>query len=447
MNNSKVIIILVMLTFFSSCSFNTNPAQKIAEFFGGDTSSSVVTSDIDDNSDNDESLNSNATSTESNFFTKFLNFDNDPLTKNMLSVNLLESINIGDAREINSTVIQLAYDNKNTLYSIDNSGTISAIDIRSLDKLWSKNIDISVTSGLCYHNEKLFFGSNIGKLYGYSINDLKQGSGLIDSLNIFDDNSIDTPTVTNIQLKSEIASPGIGIGNSVFVKLGDGDVAAVNYQDQRIKWTHKGRNVSLSIKGTAKIASDFDNVYIARDDGNLISLNSDSGKLNWLSLISPRSGRNDLESLRDVEMTPIIDQGVLFVGFYQGNLAAVDIITGGIIWKTPLSVHSNINLDTTSVYVSSSKGTLYSIDRYDGSIIWNIVLNEDLLYTEPHIIENKIITFSTEGDIAVIDRKTGNLLHYENIIDELDFQTDIYLIDKVLYILSKNGRLNAININ
>ena len=34
-----------------------------------------------------------------------------------------------------------------------------------------------------------------------------------------------------------------------------------------------------------------------------------------------------------------------------------------------------------------------------------------------------------------------------NIIDELDFQTDIYLIDKVLYILSKNGRLNAININ
>ena len=74
-------------------------------------------------------------------------------------------------------------------------------------------------------------------------------------------------------------------------------------------------------------------------------------------------------------------------------------------------------------------------------------LNEDLLYTEPHIIGNKIITFSTKGDIAVIDRETGTLLHYENIIDELDFQTDIYLIDKVLYILTKNGRLNAININ
>ena len=446
MNNNKLIVILIMLIFLSSCSFKTNPAQKIAELFGSQTSQDSSTSD-NANVENSESLNSKSTSTESNFLPKFLNLDSDSLTKRTLNINLLESIDIGDEREINSTVIQLAYDNKYTLYAIDNSGTISAIDIRSLDKLWSKNIDINVTSGLCYHDEKLFFGSNIGKLYGYSINDLNVGSGFIDSINLFDDSSIETPTITNIQLKSEIASPGIGIGNSIFVKLGDGDVASVNYQDQRVNWTHKGRNISLSIKGTAKIASDFDNVYIARDDGNLISLNSDTGKLNWLSLISPRSGRNDLESLRDVEMTPIIDQGVLFVGFYQGNLAAVDVITGGIIWKIPLSVHSNVNLDTSNIYVASSKGTLYSIDRYDGSINWNIVLNEDLLYTEPHIIGNKIITFSTKGDIAVIDRETGNLLHYENIIDELDFQTDIYLIDKVLYILSKNGRLNAININ
>ena len=446
MNNNKLIIILIMLTFLSSCSFKTNPAQKIAELFGTQASQDSSTSD-NDYVENDESLNSKSPSTESNFLPNFLNIDSDSLTKRTLNINLLESIDIGDEREINSTVIQLAYDNKYTLYTIDNSGTISAIDIRSLDKLWSKNIDINVTSGLCYHDEKLFFGSNIGKLYGYSINDLNAGSGFIDSINLFDDSSIDTPTITNIQLKSEIASPGIGIGNSIFLKLGDGNVASVNYQEQRVNWTHKGRNISLSIKGTAKIASDFDNVYIARDDGNLISLNSDTGKLNWLSLISPRSGRNDLESLRDVEMTPIIDQGVLFVGFYQGNLAAVDVITGGIIWKTPLSVHSNINLDTSNVYVASSKGTLYSIDRYDGSINWDIVLNEDLLYTEPHIIGNKIITFSTKGDIAVIARETGTLLHYENIIDELDFQTDIYLIDKVLYILSKNGRLNAININ
>ena len=264
MNNNKLIVILITLIFLSSCSFKTNPAQKIAELFGSQTSQGSSASD-NDNVENNESVNSKSPSTESNILTKFLNFDSDSLTKRTLNINLLDSIDIGDEREINSTVIQLAYDNKHTLYTIDNSGTISAIDIRSLDKLWSKNIDINVTSGLCYHDENLFFGSYIGKLYGYSINDLNVGGSFIDSINLFDNNSFDIPTITNIQLKSEIASPGIGIGNSIFVKLGDGSVASINYQEQRVNWTHKGRNISLGIKGTAKIASDFDNVYIARD--------------------------------------------------------------------------------------------------------------------------------------------------------------------------------------
>ena len=111
MNNNKLIIILVMLTFLSSCSFKTNPAEKIAELFGSQSSSDSLTSD-NDNIDNNESLTPDTSSNDSSFFPKFLNFDSDSLTKRTLDINLLESIDIGDAREINSTVIHLAYDNK-----------------------------------------------------------------------------------------------------------------------------------------------------------------------------------------------------------------------------------------------------------------------------------------------------------------------------------------------
>ena len=113
MNNNKLIIILIMLIFLSSCSFKTNPAQKIAELFGSQSSQNSSTSDSD-NVENSESLNSKSTSTESNFLPKFLNLDSDSLTKRTLNINLLESIDIGDERVINSTVIQLAYDNKYT---------------------------------------------------------------------------------------------------------------------------------------------------------------------------------------------------------------------------------------------------------------------------------------------------------------------------------------------
>ena len=78
------------------------------------------------------------------------------------------------------------------------------------------------------------------------------GSGFIDSINLFDDSSIETPTITNIQLKSEIASPGIGIGNSIFVKLGDGDVASVNYQDQALIGLIKAEIFHLALKELLK---------------------------------------------------------------------------------------------------------------------------------------------------------------------------------------------------
>ncbi len=444
MKNNKLLIITITMIFLSSCSLKTNPAQEIAEMFGGKPNTNETSSNDDKIIKNEES--SDKSSLKSTFFSNFKIFDSNPLIKTPLNVDLIDSIDVGKERDINSTIIQIAYDNNDILYTVDNSGVVSAISIRSFTKLWDADTNINVTSGLCYHDEKLFFGSDTGKLYGYEISKIKQDGGILRSLNVLNDDTEFFPSL-DYQLKSEIASPGVGIGNTIYIKLGDGDVVAVDHLSSSIKWIHKGRNIPLSIKGTAPIAADFDNVYVARDDGNLLSLNSDTGKLNWLTLVSPRSGRNDLESLRDVEMIPVIDQGVLFIGFYQGNLAAVDILTGGTIWKIPLSIHSNINIDSTSVYASSSGGTIYSIDRYDGAVKWRTTLDKKLLYTEPHIIDDKIITFSTLGDIAVLDKKNGNLIHYESIIDELDFQTDIYQIDKILYILSKNGRLNAININ
>ena len=57
----------------------------------------------------------------------------------------------------------------------------------------------------------------------------------------------------------------------------------------------------LSLRGSGSIVADSENIYVARDDGTLVSLLQDSGKLNWYASISPKSGRTVLESLRDVE--------------------------------------------------------------------------------------------------------------------------------------------------
>ena len=60
-------------------------------------------------------------------------------------------------------------------------------------------------------------------------------------------------------------------------------------------------------------------VYIARDNGSISSYNQINGTLEWFSIISSRSGRNDLESQRDAEMNILLTNNGLDITNVWGD--------------------------------------------------------------------------------------------------------------------------------
>ena len=77
-------------------------------------------------------------------------------------------------------------------------------------------------------------------------------------------------------------------------------------------------------------------VYIARDNGSLSAYDQTNGTLKWLTIISSRSGRNDLESQRDAEMNILVSNNRLYYGHFKGEIAALDFSTGDIVWSSPI---------------------------------------------------------------------------------------------------------------
>ena len=410
----KKILILSLSFFISSCSYNS--------FINGDFINYLPLIDVK-------------------------NVKSAPQQSSAIDTQLLWSIDIGQSRDFKTGVLQPAFEN-NTAYTIDSDGYVTSIDINSGKINWTYDFNLNVSSGLCVHNNMLFFGTNEGMFYGYKIERLESTYSLLDKINIINifDKSKLNPDVL-VQLKSEASSAAIGIDKFVYIKLDDGDTTAINIINSEIEWNYKGRNVALSIKGSGAIAHYSSNVYIPRDDGNIISLKYDTGKLNWLASISPRSGRNELESLRDIEMTPIINDGSLFVGSYQGNLVSLDIFTGDLIWTRSMSVLSNMSIDDSNLYVADNSSNIYAIDKYNGRIIWKITIDENINSTQQFLYDNYTVSLSNEGHIIIIDKNTGNLLSFKSIIGEVDFQSKGIMRDKILYITSKDGRLNAIKIN
>jgi outer membrane protein assembly factor BamB len=364
-----------------------------------------------------------------------------------ISVKLLWSTNVGQERSFKTGVLQPVFFNNNS-YIIDSEGLITSIDLSSGKVKWVHDLDLDVSSGLSLHNNMLFFGTNDGKYHGYKIDRLASSYEFFDKLDItslFQKSSVEPDLL--VQLLSEVSSPGLGIDNLIFIKLDDGNSVAINIEDSKVEWKYKGRNVPLSMKGSGAIANLNSNLFIARDDGNLISLKKDTGKLNWIISISPRSGRNELESLRDVEMTPFVKDGAVFVGSFQGNLISVDAFNGNLIWSKPMSVLSNIYVDEGNVYVADSKGYIFSLDRFSGFTKWKLKLENSLIGTQSFSNDKYMINISTKGHIMVIDKTQGKILSLVDVINDIDNQVKGVLIDKILYITSKNGRLNAIKID
>ena len=443
MIKSKVLIFFLFSILFVGCS--TNPAKYIGELFPKANERAVRDLDVKI----DERKEEENKKTDKSFFSNLIFWDISDNKKIMnLNPDVIWSNDIGESQDSASSILQPTYDNQSTIYTIDTDGAITSTNIETGDENWSYDLDIDVTSGLAVHNNHLFFGASDGVFYGYKIEHFNRDIKYLEKLNImnvFDDSTIQ-PDI-KIQLKSEAVSPAIGIDNLIYVKLSDGDTVAINYEKEVIEWIHKGRNIALSIKGTAAISYDYENIYVARDDGNLISLSYDTGKLNWLVSISPRSGRNELESLRDIEMSPLIQDGAVYVGSYQGNLISVDTISGNIIWSTPISVYANLAIDDSNIYATSNDGIIYAIDRYNGNKVWEAQFNKNLLFPQPTVFDNYVVSFSTQGDLIVLDKNNGKTIHFEELLDEIDYQSNVLFINKILYIVSRNGRLNAIKIN
>ena len=112
-----------------------------------------------------------------------------------------------------------------------------------------------------------------------------------------------------------------------------------------------------------------------------------------------------------------------------------------------MSVLSNIDIDEENVYVADSKGYIFALDRFSGFTKWKLKLEDNLMGTQSFSHDKYIINVSTKGHVMVIDKTQGKLLSLVEVIDDIDNQVKGILTNKILYITSKNGRLNAIKID
>ena len=157
----------------------------------------------------------------------------------------------------------------------------------------------------------------------------------------------------------------------------------------------------------------------------------------------------------------VINDKVIFSNSI-GDITAVDIETGVIIWQLPTQSSSIINetynfkisklvSDGNSIIFSNNKNEFHSIDVKTGTINWINEINSNIT---PIITGNLIFTVSNEGYLIVIEKNNGNIIRVTDLFNnyKLKKRKNIKPVGFVigntnLYLTNTDGKMIVVDLS
>jgi outer membrane protein assembly factor BamB len=156
----------------------------------------------------------------------------------------------------------------------------------------------------------------------------------------------------------------------------------------------------------------------------------------------------------------IIDNQVIFNNSI-GDITAVDISSGLIIWQLPTQSSniinqtynfklSNLVSDGKSIFFSNNRNEFYSVDIKTGSLNWKNDISSKLT---PIILDEFILTISEDGYLFTIQKEQGNILRINDIYSlykakkRKDIKPEGFVIaNNKIFLTNNNGHLIVINL-
>ena len=106
---------------------------------------------------------------------------------------------------------------------------------------------------------------------------------------------------------------------------------------------------ALTLRGSASPLTVDGNIVAGFDNGRLVAIDAETGDVAWESMLSPPTGRSDLERLADVDgQLAAVGQDIYAAG-YQGTLASVAAESGQVLWQQEISTFVGVAADWTNL--------------------------------------------------------------------------------------------------
>ncbi|HHZ8352896.1 TPA: outer membrane protein assembly factor BamB [Morganella morganii] len=318
-----------------------------------------------------------------------------------------------------------------SIYAADRNGLVKALDADSGVEIWSVNlaektgflsasIPAMLSGGLTVSGEHLYVGTERGTLIALNANDGEIAW---------------TANAGGEVLSRPEVSEGL-----VLVHTGNGLLQAFDTATGEQRWSLNLDTPSLSVRGESAPAVAMGAAFVGGDNGRVSAVMLGQGQLIWQQRISQATGTTEISRLNDVDMTPVVADGRVYAIAYNGNLVAMDMRSGQILWKRDFGSVNELVLDGESLYVVDQNDNVYGLRAADGVTMWS---QDKLLHrnlSAPELFNGYLVVGDGEGYLHWLDTSNGQFVAQNKLSSSGILSRPSVAGDKLM-VQARDGRL------
>lgn len=320
-----------------------------------------------------------------------------------------------------------------TVYAADRFGIVKAlnagdgkqqwkVDLSEKTGFFSRNRPALLSGGVTVDGTHLYIGSERGQVYALNTSD----------------GAIDWQT----KAAGEVLSRPVASDGLVLVHTSNGMLQGLDQSTGVVKWSVNLDVPALSLRGESAPATAFGAAIVGGDNGRVSAVMMNQGQIIWQQRISQPSGATEIDRLADVDTTPVVVNGVVYALAYNGNLTAMDLRSGQIIWKREIGSVNDMVVDAGRIYLVDQDDRVVALSTDGGVTVWR---QSDLLHrnlTSPVLYNGYLVTGDSEGYLHWINTTDGRFVAQQKV-DSSGFQTEPVVASDKLLIQAKNGEVYA----
>lgn len=273
------------------------------------------------------------------------------------------------------------------VYAATRGGRIRAFDARTGESIWDTETDSPLSGGPGIGDGLVLLGTSDGEVLA-----LDEKEGTIE---------------WRARVSSEVLSAPQAQGGIAVVRTIDGKLFGLSTDDGTRLWVYDRTAPVLTLRGTSSPALAEGAAIAGFDSGQVVAIAMDNGQALWETRVAVPRGRTELERMVDIDADPIIDDKTVYAVTYQGQIAALKLFSGEVIWRREMSSHAGLGVGPENVYVTDDAGHVWALDRSNNASMWRQAKLEARRVSPPAVFGQFVVVGDLEGYVHWLRKDDG----------------------------------------